>query len=103
MQGYLNSNFPAGSRITLPSFWPDIMQNVAFPWASDIGPVYLVTHKKQLRLKCSVACMGSNHQVEEDITNILEQHPNWKSVGMGGNHRGNLYVLFLPPLLAEAK
>ncbi|XP_050285920.1 uncharacterized protein LOC126725316 isoform X3 [Quercus robur] len=28
--------------------------------------------------------MGSNHQVEEDITNILEQHPNWKSVGMGG-------------------
>ncbi|XP_065633505.1 uncharacterized protein LOC112023681 isoform X3 [Quercus suber] len=27
--------------------------------------------------------MGSNHQLEEDITNILEQHPNWKSVGMG--------------------
>nr|POF10752.1 hypothetical protein CFP56_03427 [Quercus suber] len=47
---YLNSNFPAGSRNILPSFWPDIMQNVAFPWASDIRPVYLVTHRKQLRL-----------------------------------------------------
>ncbi|XP_065633511.1 uncharacterized protein LOC112023681 isoform X7 [Quercus suber] len=39
-----------GSRNILPSFWPDIMQNVAFPWASDIRPVYLVTHRKQLRL-----------------------------------------------------
>ncbi|KAF3958317.1 hypothetical protein CMV_016769 [Castanea mollissima] len=29
---------------------PDIMQNVAFPWASDIRPAYLVTHRKQLSL-----------------------------------------------------
>ncbi|KAL0010267.1 hypothetical protein SO802_005375 [Lithocarpus litseifolius] len=48
-------------------------------------PVYLVTHKKQPRLKCVVASMGSNHQVEEDITNTLEQHPNWKSAGVGGH------------------
>ncbi|XP_065633509.1 uncharacterized protein LOC112023681 isoform X5 [Quercus suber] len=44
--------------------------------------------------------MGSNHQLEEDITNILEQHPNWKSVGMGGNHRiQNIFKFFFSLLL----
>nr|POF10739.1 hypothetical protein CFP56_03415 [Quercus suber] len=43
--------------------------------------------------------MGCKHQVEKDVTNTLEQHPNWKIVNVGGNHRIQETFMFFFSLL----
>ncbi|XP_065633506.1 uncharacterized protein LOC112023681 isoform X4 [Quercus suber] len=49
-----------GSRNILPSFWPDIMQNVAFPWASDIVSKFLTTKLRYHFKDAAKAILTSN-------------------------------------------